>query len=101
GMTGIALRLLHSFPHEMRLATGQPSRIVVLQFIGRKGADDSLSRGIELIRKRTALDLEGDSLTGLIDRVGAVVGECALGYRLVFLRRCFHSVIRGDFLKLC
>src|SRR5215472_7053356 len=94
-LTKRSLRLLprHLGPHE---TGGRGRRRVPCQdFIG-DGRDRPLLHGPVPVWKRTRLDAKRDGLTGLIDRIGAEMGDHPLNRRLVFVDGSRHSVFRSE-----
>src|SRR5215471_17769702 len=61
-------------------------RVDELQFVRCEGGDQLLLIGSDQVRKRTPLNLSGDDLIPLVDRVCAEVSDRSLHHGLVFLR---------------
>ena len=88
-----AWRLLDSLIHLFDLPARGRGWIAYFQFVRADRGDDALLRQSNLIGERRAFKVEVDALVRLIDCVGAVVGNHALGNRHRFLRRRLRTVV--------
>ena len=93
---GPSQKSLGALVRQLRLSTGsRGSWIDHLQFIAR---DHKWPRLLDarIVRIRAAFKAHGERLTSLVNRVRTEGSNASMHYRLVFLRRPLHAVVRCE-----